>query len=362
MFRIRPFESRTISWWYDQKDQIDIAPHYQRKGSIWTDHSRSYLIDSILNDFDLPKFYVADFTYADSSLNIARKPYAIIDGKQRLESIFGFYEGGTTLARDFILHSDPTIDLGGLSYRDLRQSFPKVASKFDNFNLSVMSVITDDEPKINELFLRLNSSRPLSAAEYRNAMHGVGPSLVREISKDDFLSTYVGFSKKRGEDQQVATKFLLVEFRGDLVDTKKKQLDKLFEEAARAEASDGEFDRAKSRVIDNLAEMRSVFIPGDPLLRSQGPLVVYYWLIRSIGSQPGLRKFLLDFEADRKSNREKAKSHNTSNQIDQDLLQYDALNRSINDVGSLQGRYRILLNRYLKQKNAESKSSNGPVR
>ncbi len=350
MFRIRPFEARTASWWYDQKDQIDVTPPYQRKGNIWTDHARSFLIDSILNDFDLPKFYVADFSYADSSLNIAKKQYAIIDGKQRIETIFGFYEGKITLSRDFTLYADPTLDLGGLGYRDLRQSFPKVASRFDNFNLSVMSVITDDEPKINELFLRLNSSRPLSAAEYRNAMHGVGPRLVRSISTDQFLVDYVGFPKSRGEDQQMATKFLLVEFRGDLVDTKKRQLDKLFEEAARAEASNDEFERAKVRVIETLSQMRKVFIPGDALLKSQGPLVVYYWLIRSLGAQPGLRKFLLNFESARKTNREAAKDPSKISSIDQDLLQYDALNRSINDVGSLQGRYRIILRKYLDYK------------
>jgi hypothetical protein len=75
---------------------------------------KAYLIDSILNGFDVPKFYLADFTYADSKLNKKKLPYAIIDGKQRFEAIFDFFEGKITLNEDFVFLENQALKLGGL--------------------------------------------------------------------------------------------------------------------------------------------------------------------------------------------------------------------------------------------------------
>ena len=63
---------------------------------------KAYLIDTILNGFDIPKIYLADFTWRDSPLNRKRLPYAIIDGKQRFEAIFDFFKGEVTLNDDFV--------------------------------------------------------------------------------------------------------------------------------------------------------------------------------------------------------------------------------------------------------------------
>lgn len=346
MFNIRSGEARTVSWWYNRRDVIETDPPYQRRGNIWTPGAKAYLIDSILNDFDIPKFYLADFTYVDTPLNVGGTQYAIIDGKQRFEAIFDFYNGKTVLSNDFAYFADPSLELSGLSFRDLATQYPLVAEKFTNFNLSVMLVTTDDEGKINELFLRLNSSRPLSAPEYRNAMQGIVPGIVRKLAGHEFFTDFISFNTNRGEDQQVAIKFLLTEFRGDLVDTKKAQLDRLVDDGQLAQASNTDFQRAAERVTRVLNAMTQVFIPSDPLLRTQGPLVVYYWLVRILGPDPGLREFLVNFERERRENREKAKDPNLVKQLNPEYLQYDSLNRSINDAGSLQGRARILLNRY----------------
>jgi hypothetical protein len=348
MFTIRPFEARTTSWWFAQRDNIDMSPPYQRRGRIWNPDAKAYLIDSILNDFDIPKFYLADFTYTNTPLNATSSQYAVIDGKQRFEAIFDFYTNRVVLKQDFQFFPDPTLSLGGLSYQDLRSQYPKVASRFENFNLSIMSVITDEEAKINELFVRLNASKPLTGPEFRNAMRGMVPGLIRDLSGHPFFKENIAFSTNRGEDRQVAAKLLLVEFRGDLVDTKRAQLDRLVEEGAKAEASATEFNRAAERAQRTLDKMSEVFIPKDPLLRSQGPLVVYYWLVRTLRPEylVGLREFLVDFEQQRKRNRELAKHSEQSRAVDPELLRFDSLNRSINDIGSLRGRASILLRRY----------------
>src|ERR1041385_1269141 len=139
---VRPMQTHTLKWWLNRRAGIDDSPPYQRRGRLWSDSDKAYLIDSILNDFDVPKLYVADFTWMDSKLNRKKLPYAIIDGKQRFEAIFDFYDGKITLNPDFVFQDNPQLKLGGLGYRDLLQNYGEVAELFDTYNLSVMSVIT----------------------------------------------------------------------------------------------------------------------------------------------------------------------------------------------------------------------------
>ncbi len=343
MIKVIAHERRTLSWWFDERDNIDMAPVYQRRSKIWGEADKAYLVDSILNNFDIPKLYIADFTYKNTPLNLSRKPYGIIDGKQRFEAIFDFFEGNLVLDTRFIYDDDPTLRLGGLGLKDLKSNYPKIARKFENFNLDVASVITDDPGKINELFVRLNASKPLTGAEIRNAMKGKVPALFRDISRHPFFRDCIKFSKKRGQDLNAAAKLLLTEFRGEFVDTKKRILDRFVEEGVKSQSD--EVVTAADRVKANLDVMREVFIAKDPLLSSQGALTVYYWLIKIMGDEykDYIREFLVQFEKSRKDNRKI--SRQDPSEADPELLLYDNYSRSTNDQISLEARFRILTDR-----------------
>ena len=124
-FKITQFEARTLNWWKARRGKIDMDPSYQRRGRLWSDTDKAYLIDSILNGYDVPKLYMADFTWGDSKLNKKKLPYAIIDGKQRLEAIFDFFDGRVTLNEDFVYLENRSLDLAGLSYKDLQKKLPR---------------------------------------------------------------------------------------------------------------------------------------------------------------------------------------------------------------------------------------------
>ncbi|MCY1075096.1 DUF262 domain-containing protein [Archangium lansingense] len=349
MFKIRPFEARTLAWWNDERENIDMNPPYQRRGGVWKAKQKAYLIDSILNGFDLPKIYIADFTYTNTSLNLSRKPYAVIDGRQRLESIFEFFDGTLPLAKDFLLEDQPDVDLGGFTYKELKMQYPKIASKFENFNITTMSVISDEAARINDLFVRLNSSKPLTGAEIRNAMPGPGSEIVRRLSSHRLLTACVSFKTARAQDRNVAAKLLLIEFLGDFADTKKAQLDKLIHKperlAARAEANPTELERAEERVVDNMNRMVHAFSEKDPLLSSEGPVVVYYWFFRHYSSVDGkiLRAFLAEFQGQRDENKEQVRQGNSA---DEELSKYETLSRNTNDQSSLRERFKILVRRF----------------
>lgn len=347
--QIRLFDQRTLSWWKTHRGEIDMAPPYQRRGRLWSTADKAYLIDSILNGFDIPKMYIADFTWGNSPLNAKRLPYAIIDGKQRFESIFEFFDGPLVLNQDFVYLPDPTLKLGGLGYRDLLRKHSTIAEEFENFNLHVMSVFTRSAETINNLFVRLNRSKPLTGAEIRNAMGGPVPEMLREIARHDFFTSVVRFSVKRSEDLNAAAKFLLFERSGKPRETKKTILDR-FVQTARdfGPSARSELELGARRVLDVLQDMSSVFLPKDKLLASAGTVPVYYWLIRGLDEreQSRFRGFLVQFEESRRRNRTLLHDRPNSRDIDNELTEYDNYNRSTNDQTSHEGRYRILRKRF----------------
>lgn len=350
MFTVRQFEARTLSWWVDQDRVIDFDPPYQRRGGLWSPKDKAFLIDSILNGYDIPKIYVADFTFgsSSSSLNPRNRHYAVIDGKQRFEAISDFVEGRISLNKDFAYSEDPSLSLGGLGYKDLKNNYPTIASRFDNYNLAVMSVITNEEGRINELFVRLNRNKTLTGPEIRNAMQGLVPELIRALAGDALFKDKIRFATNRGQDLDIAAKFLLVEFRGRLVETKRVVLDRFVEEGVNADAGTANFERAADRVSIVLERMNGVFLEKDVLLSTQGPLVPYYWLIRALPLEDHrwVRPFLLAFQKIRSENRALASHQDTAGSADPTLLRYDAFNRSINDQGSIEGRFEILLSQF----------------
>jgi uncharacterized protein with ParB-like and HNH nuclease domain len=125
VFKVRQFEARTLSWWYQERDRIDMTPVYQRRGGLWSPKNKAFLIDSILNDFDIPKMYIADFTFGINGLNHQNKAYAVIDGKQRFETIFDFFEDRIVLGESFVYSDGPSLDLSGLGYKDLEHNHSK---------------------------------------------------------------------------------------------------------------------------------------------------------------------------------------------------------------------------------------------
>ncbi len=344
-FQIRPFEQKTLAWWKNRRTQIDMKPPYQRHGRLWSPTDKAYLIDTILNGFDIPKIYLADFTWGDSPLNQEKLPYAIIDGKQRFEAIFDFYDGKLVLNSDFVYRMNPNLKLGGLGYKDLQSQFSNIAEDFEIYNLHIMSVFSDNEEQINELFVRLNRSKPLTGAEIRNAMGGPVPGILRELANQEFFKENVRFSVIRGQDLNTAAKFLLFEYAERPRDTKKSTLDKFVKDAKTMQSDERmRLELAARKVLDVISDMASIFLPKDPLLSSAGSVPVYYWLIRNLNEkeQSRFRGLLVKFEEARQKNRKLLQQQPNSKQIDNQLIEYDNYNRSTNDQLSYEGRYRIL--------------------
>lgn len=327
MFVVRPFQATTLAYWHAERDQLDLSPPYQRSSGVWSGVDKAFLIDSIINGYDIPKFYIADFSYVSSELNLKGRPYAVIDGRQRFEAIFDFFDNRIRLNSDMIYLGEERIKLSGMLFKEIKEKFPKIAQRIENFNINVMSVLTDQEEKINDLFVRLNKSKPLTGAEVRSAMVGDVTKLIRNIASSDFFKKYVSFNTERKQDENVSAKILLIEHRSTFVDTKKVNLDRF---AAEASLTESEFDHSAERVMNVLDVMCKNFTPGDKLLKSSGVIPIYYWLAKN-HPEANLRGKIISFE-------------NYRNEFSNTppIVAYNSASRSTNDLMSYKVRYAVL--------------------
>lgn len=330
----------TLVWWSKNRSSIDFEPAYQRRGRLWSLRDKAYLVDTIINGFDVPKLYLADFQFGQSNLNSSKLPYAIIDGKQRLEAVFDFFDNKLVLNDDFKYRKTPDLDLGGLSLKDLQANHPSIADDFENASLDIMSVFAEDESDIHEIFVRLNKSKPLTGAEVRNAIVGPVPEVIRTLATHEFFQENIKFGISRAGDLNAAAKILLFEYAQRPMATKKVDLDAF----AREDVNRDKLELATRRTIDTLADMTDVFIPKDPLFASAGLFPVYYWFIRGINSDYHslMRDYLIWFERERKRNRDRQKGRSGALDLDPELSRFDTLNRSTNDLQSHVGRVEIL--------------------
>jgi hypothetical protein len=340
-------KNATIMLLHSEKDEIDLNPEYQRMGGVWTLSKRRLLIDSILNDYDIPKLYF--HVLSEETLRSSGFRYAVIDGRQRLEAIWDFIDGKFALAGDFEYQRDSNVDMASLTYDDIAKKYPKIRIKFDSFVLPVVTVDTegDDLDLIEDMFSRLNEAVPLNAAEKRNAIGGDLVGAINHISGLQYFTEKVKFSSSRYKHREVAARFLLVEEalanKRPLIDTKKEYLDGL---ATRYKS--GNYPHVKSlrdSVVEVVNCMDREFTLKDELLAAQGIQTVYYLVFRTARANNQLnlvsRPALFKFRKTLSENRDKASKDYEGAVFE--YLEFDRLNQQgTNDATSIKERYQTL--------------------
>ena len=336
----------TVSTFLVERNVIDESPPYQRQGAIWSTEKRQLFVDSILNNFDVPKIYLHDLRGHDPVVK-----FAVIDGKQRLDDIWGFLNGSFPLADDFIAtdtQGRPPIK-GGSYFKDTDTIWQDI---FKGKSLDVVLVQNADEEDVEDLFSRLNNGEPLNAAEKRNAMGGKMCALIRDVAAKAFFST-LPFDNKRYQHYELAVKLLLIEHAESATgaffsDLKKRYLDRLVTE--NKSISDASAQGLIKRVDAQLALVGRVFGKGDPLLARQAYAPLYYLWIKLMNREYAhpklytwLHDFLESFQATRTANLQEPEDDR-----DPTLLDFDRLmQQGTNDLGSLESRVGILRRYFL---------------
>ena len=179
-----------------RRDEIDLAPDFQRMRGIWKPVNKSRLIESLLLRIPIPVFYVA----ADVDDN-----WEVVDGVQRMSTLY-----------DYV--SDQ-FALGGLEYRvefngKRFGQLPRGMQRRIRETQLVVNVIEPGTPPevMFNIFSRINTGgMKLNAQEIRHALH---PGPVRDFLKtladsDAFTAaTNRSISQNRMIDRECVLRFL----------------------------------------------------------------------------------------------------------------------------------------------------------
>lgn len=164
-----------------KKGNILLNPTFQRRDA-WTSKRKSKFIESLILGFPIPQLVFAEQ---------AKGKYIVLDGKQRLLSIFQFAAGGDTKGFENLKLTglDLRPDLNKKSLSDLKTGFDLFndVSAFENSTLRTVIVRNwPNEAFLYHVFLRLNTeTATLSPQELRLALNpGPFTNFIEEESKN----------------------------------------------------------------------------------------------------------------------------------------------------------------------------------
>jgi len=348
-FIISNIRNASVITIFRQREDIYMDAEYQRISDIWPLTKRQLLIDSLINGYDVPKFYFHEFNppkrIKGHSFN-----HAVIDGKQRLLSIWGFLNNDFPLAEDFEFIEDDSIKMGGLTYKEVSDKYPEIRDLFNATFLDIVTIIVDDVEFIEDMFSRLNEAMPLNAPEKRNAFGGPMPRVIRRLAKHALFTKKIPFKNARFRYLDLATKFLFI-YRemtpenGEIPDTSKSYLDEFVKSYRSKNRKVALKKKRKALNLENgcndiLSAMEKVFVNSDTLLRSTGMIIIYFILFCDVELASIKRRDLLSFNNRRAENRRIAEKDITK--ANYDLLEFDRLIQSPNDKSALKFRLDVL--------------------
>ena len=339
-----PLQHSTIQSIYSEWDGVVKDPPYQRNGDIWSLEKKQLLIDSLINRYDIPKLYL--HKYSREETRKTGKMYAIIDGRQRLETIVRYIEDGFPLGEDFEYLEDPKIKAAGMNYSELAKQYPKIKSRFDSFSLPIVTVETDDLELIDDMFSRLNEAVPLNAPEKRRAIGGDMVKAIDDVSSHPFFAKKVKFTNKRYQHKEAAVRllFLADNLRTDkVIDTKKPYLDQFTVDYKKGKAK--EIRSMQAEVVALLNGLVKVFVDKDYLLFAQASVPIYAFVYQRLEKKGNGKWFtrtkLEKFNQQRSANRVLAEQDLSKAKFE--FLEYDRLSQQgTNDASSIRERWRIL--------------------
>jgi hypothetical protein len=254
----------------EYESQINPNPRYQRP-SVWSTAQKQELIDSILRKIDIPKIYLRE-------IHGSKYQYEIIDGQQRMRTIWEFLKDGFDLPQDdseVLPIGGQIFELAGKTYSQLDHTVKM--ERVHKYNLDVVIVYKASEDEIADLFHRLNNGTPLVPAEVRNAMPGEVTPFVRGLAEHPFFST-VGFQNRRFAHHQIAAQMLLLALHGGITDISDKKLTQMYYEYSKAVPA------AKQELIKKaLKTLQSMFPAKSRLLNRAQTINLFILVLHLLG-------------------------------------------------------------------------------
>lgn len=312
------------------RDRIDTSPDFQRP-AVWSSSQKQLLIDTILRGYDIPKLYWRKTSKTPEM-------YEVVDGQQRLLTIFAFHAGEFALAKD-------ADDIEGavvskLHYAELPED---LRLRFDNYALDVIVLTETSEDEVREMFLRLQNGTSLKAQEKRNAMPGKMRSFIKGLASHPFFSR-CGYKNTRFTYDLTAAQMTAIELNGGPCHVRDSNLNTMYELQFDFDET-GPKARKIRRVLEFLAQS---FTEKTPELERYSVLSLYALVSHCLenyvmkGREDALREWFIAFERSRA-----AQDGLAADKYDPELLAYkERTSHSTDAEDSIRWRHDFLLRKF----------------
>ena len=181
-----------------KKQQLVLEVDFQRN-TVWGPKQKCELIESILMGLPLPIFY---FKQQNNST------YVVVDGKQRLSTLFEFLNNGFTLKSLKILKF-----LNGKKFKDLTDELGIYQSQLEDYQVYSHVILPPTPDKILfDIFDRVNrGGTKLNKQEIRNALyHGRGLKMITAVTKSEEFVKATRIEHKK--DSRMKGSYLVTRF------------------------------------------------------------------------------------------------------------------------------------------------------
>ncbi|HWQ87335.1 DUF262 domain-containing protein [Brevundimonas sp.] len=187
-------DKRELDKIFKRRDRYEI-PEWQRD-EVWDTARKQKLIDSILRGWRLPKFYF---------MVTGPQTYEVVDGQQRLATIFEFLSG------DLSLSEETAKEFGGATYGDLSA---ETSDQVDDFEIDFDEITDASDDELMEFFQRLQNGLQLNSSEKLNAIPSKLKAFCKKSAGHPFFKNRVAFADRRYAHFDVMAKVATLEIEG----------------------------------------------------------------------------------------------------------------------------------------------------
>ncbi|GAB2660884.1 hypothetical protein GCM10027068_46190 [Prescottella soli] len=196
---------QTIAWFRDlyKRGLLNLDPPYQRR-SVWNQKYREFFIETILLQYPAPAIFVHEEISPDGTVQ-----YSVVDGKQRLTTIFDFAEDLFPVADDSAL-----TPFQNLTFSELDDQTRK---DFWTYQFSVEYLPTTNPQTLTNVFDRINRNvSRLTRQELRHARYSGEFSTTSERLNDFLFSKLQDVphiapaSKRQMKDVELTAQLMLL--------------------------------------------------------------------------------------------------------------------------------------------------------
>ena len=251
-----------------ERKEVIVNRAYQRSDKVWPAAAQSFLIETMLLGYPVPKLSLHQMTDVKTRKSVKE----IVDGQQRTKAIELFYSDQMRLSATIRLE-----EARGRRYSDLP---PELQHSFLDYGLSVDVFTGASSDQIREVFRRINSyTVPLNPEEQRHARwQGAMKWFIYGLSRDFdeimlLMGTFTEARLVRMSDAKLYGEIVHALLHG-ITTTKAAQLDALYRENDAEFAEADAFGKRFQDAIDLLLGMDDLH--GGPLMK---PHMMYSLLL-----------------------------------------------------------------------------------